>query len=78
MMDTSEHTLSALFAQLGLPNSDADINAFIRQHHNLEGDIRLDKAPFWTSAQAGFLKEAILEDSDWAGVVDQLDNSLRH
>ena len=77
-MDTSLHTLSALFAQLGLPNSDQDINTFIRSHRNLDGDIRLDKATFWTSMQTNFLREAILEDSDWAEIVDQLDTSLRH
>ncbi|PLX59580.1 DUF2789 domain-containing protein [Sedimenticola selenatireducens] len=76
-MDTSTHTLSTLFAQLGLPNSEADTNAFIIEHRNLVGSIPLDKAPFWTTAQSSFLREAIEEDSDWAEIVDQLDNSLR-
>jgi len=77
-MDTSAHTLSTLFAQLGLPNSEDDINAFIIKHCNLVGNIPLDKAPFWTTSQSSFLREAIEEDSDWAEVVDQLDNSLRN
>lgn len=76
-MDTSTHTLSTLFAQLGLPDGDDEIDAFIIEHRNLVGSIRLDKAPFWTTAQSSFLREAIEEDSDWAEVVDQLDNSLR-
>lgn len=77
-MDTSAHTLNTLFAQLGLPNSDDDINAFIKEHRSLAGSIHLDEAPFWTTSQAGFLKEAIEEDSDWAEVTDQLDNALRN
>ncbi len=77
-MDTSFHTLNTLFAQLGLPDSDRDIDAFVHRHCNLDGDVRLDKAMFWTPAQADFLREAILEDSDWGEVVDQLDSRLRH
>ncbi|MBY4677456.1 DUF2789 domain-containing protein [Marinobacterium arenosum] len=77
-MDTSHHDLSTLFAQLGLPSSDREIKNFIKKHKNLQDDIRLDQAPFWNAAQARFLQEAILEDADWAEVVDQLDTSLRH
>ncbi len=77
-MVTSFHTLHALFAELGLPSSDQDIDAFVRRHCNLDGDVRLDKAVFWSSEQADFLKKAILEESDWGDVVDQLDTRLRH
>lgn len=77
-MDTSVHDLNTLFAQLGLPNSDREINDFIREHRDLRASVRLDHAPFWTAGQADFLREAIFDDSDWAGVVDQLDSSLRH
>jgi hypothetical protein len=77
-MDTSNHfEISTLFAQLGLPTDNKSITQFIENHH-ISGSIRLDEAPFWTSSQATFLREAIEEDSDWAEAVDNLDSKLRH
>ena len=70
-MDTSEHNLSALFKQLGLPNSKAEIETFLREHRLAEGQA-LPKAAFWNKAQAQFLSEALAEDSDWAEVTDEL------
>ncbi|MDG1581509.1 DUF2789 domain-containing protein [Pseudomonas sp. GOM6] len=70
-MDTSEHSLSALFKQLGLPNSKAEIETFLREHRLAEGQA-LPKAAFWNKAQAQFLSEALAEDSDWAEVTDEL------
>lgn len=76
-MESSLHTMASLFAQLGLP-ADADaIGAFIRTHRPLEGSLALHEAPFWTAAQAEFLLEEILEDADWAPVVDLLNAELR-
>ncbi|WP_284382385.1 DUF2789 domain-containing protein [Litoribrevibacter albus] len=77
-MDTSNHfEFSTLFSQLGLASDQESINQFIQNHH-ISGSIRLDEAPFWTSSQASFLREAIEEDSDWAEAVDHLDSELRH
>ena len=76
-MDTSEHNLSGLFKQLGLPDDAASINAFISTHSPLPNACKLSDAPFWTPAQAALLREEILEDADWAEVVDQL-NLLLH
>lgn len=76
-MDTSEHNMSTLFAQLGLPNSERDIEGFIAEHRDLRKTEALADADFWNAAQAAFLREAIEEDSDWAEVVDQLDARLR-
>jgi hypothetical protein len=70
-MDTSEHSLSSLFKQLGLPTGKADIETFLREHRLAEGQA-LPKAPFWNKAQAQFLSEALANDSDWAEVVDEL------
>ncbi|MCT7655389.1 DUF2789 domain-containing protein [Oceanimonas sp. NS1] len=39
--------------------------------------MELVEAPFWSHAQASFLKEGLQEDSDWAEVIDQLNASLR-
>lgn len=76
-MEQPVHTLSTLFAQLGLPNETADIERFVAQHKPLSDDVELADAPFWNSAQAAFLREEIREDADWAEVVDQLNVMLR-
>jgi hypothetical protein len=34
-------------------------------------------APFWSDSQRAFLKESIIEDSDWAVPFDQLNEALR-
>lgn len=77
MLDTSIHSLSGLFAQLGLPNSKKDIEAFIQKHRPLPQAEPLSKASFWTESQAAFLRDAIINDSDWAEVVDELNLLLR-
>jgi hypothetical protein len=76
-MDTSEHNMQALFAQLGLSNSDVAIDNFIQNNH-LPAEIALENAAFWSAGQAQFIREAIALDSDWAEVVDHLDAQLRH
>ena len=76
-MDTSSHTLQALFAQLGLSSSDIAIEDFI--HNNpLPLGVSLENAAFWSTGQAQFIHESIAEDADWAEVVDHLDAMLRH
>ena len=76
-MDLSSHTLNTLFAQLGLPASDEEIDQFIEQH-KIKHDCPLVAAEFWTVGQVAFLQEALQDDSDWAELVDQLDALLRH
>ena len=76
-MDSPFHSFSDLFSQLGLPSDDAGIAAFLRAHAPLAADIPLAEAPFWTPAQAALLKEELVEDADWAEVVDRLNASLR-
>lgn len=75
-MEASLHTLNHLFAQLGLPHSDAEIDRFIQTHSHLAGYISLADAPYWTPAQAAFLREEIVKDADWAEVIDQLNTRL--
>ncbi|MEO8807511.1 MAG: DUF2789 domain-containing protein [Burkholderiaceae bacterium] len=75
-MDLTNHSMSALFAQLGLKNEEADIQAFVASHGPLPGDQRLADAPFWNEAQARFLSDEVREDADWADVVDQLNLML--
>ena len=76
-MDTSNHfNLASLFAQLGLPSQQTEINQFIEQH-SIASEQRIDQGEFWNLAQADFLRECIEQDSDWAELVDHLDAMLR-
>ena len=76
-MDSSTHRFTDLFAQLGLPTDNAGIEDFLRQYSPLAPDIELPNAPFWSTAQAAFLREEWREDADWAELVDQLNLALR-
>ncbi|GGB38858.1 hypothetical protein GCM10011502_10160 [Oceanisphaera marina] len=76
MMEHMIHPFSELFEQLGLDASNDGIKHFIATH-KLPANIELIEAPFWSAAQAGFLKEGLQDDSDWAEVIDQLNISLR-
>jgi hypothetical protein len=75
-MDTHRHTMSHLFAQLGLPADPDAIEAFITSHRPLGNEVALYRAAFWTEAQRTFLKEEIIEDADWAAVIDELNGRL--
>ncbi|WP_153109546.1 DUF2789 domain-containing protein [Propionivibrio limicola] len=75
-MEANVHTLSNLFAQLGLPSGSAEMEDFIASHRPLGNDVALYRASFWTPAQRTFLKEEIIEDADWAGVIDELNERL--
>ena len=75
-MESSNHSFSSLFAQLGLPSDQVAIENFINTHSPLATNILLSDAPFWTAAQASFLREEILKDADWAEVIDQLNAKL--
>ena len=61
-MDTSRHTMSTLFSQLGLDNSPEAIARFVKEHHLPEGML-LSQAPFW--------------NEDWSEMIDELDAMLR-
>jgi hypothetical protein len=76
-MHAQQHTMSNLFAQLGLPSEEAAVEDFIATHRPLENDIALYRAPFWSAMQREFLKEEIIEDADWAAVIDELNGRLR-
>jgi len=75
-MDTSVHTLGTLFEQLGLESDEASIRRFI-DSHSLQPSTMLAEAPFWNHAQSEFIREGLLEDSDWAELIDLLDALLR-
>ena len=76
-MEFAFHDFTKLFAQLGLPNDPESIQKFLRANAPLAPDIRLEDAKFWTSSQAALLKDEIVDDADWAQVVDRLNVVLR-
>jgi hypothetical protein len=76
-MEKSFHRFSELFAQLGLRMDAAGIGEFLEAHSPLPADGLLADAPFWTPAQATLLREELLEDADWAEVIDRLNAALR-
>jgi uncharacterized protein DUF2789 len=76
-METFKHTLNDLFSQLGLPNSDDDIDKFIRINRPIPTHILLADAAFWDRSKSELLKEALLDDSDWSWAIEQLNSRLR-
>jgi hypothetical protein len=76
-MESPTHNLPSLFKQLGLPDEPVDIEKFIATHSPLKPDLHLADAFFWTKSQSQFLRDEILDDADWAEVVDQLNVMLR-
>jgi hypothetical protein len=72
----SSYSIYTLFQQLGLPATDSDIDSFFASH-KLDSQTRLAEAKFWDESQAAFLNEALEQDANWAGIVDQLDARLR-
>lgn len=75
-MEIQTHDIASLFAQLGLPDETTDIDGFIATHGPLPAEMPLHEAPFWNGGQAAFLREGILEDSDWAETIDALNEML--
>ncbi|CAD0261886.1 DUF2789 domain-containing protein [Pseudomonas veronii] len=76
-MQSPEHSLPSLFKQLGLADDPVGIEQFVTAHSPLKADLKLADAFFWTDSQKAFLREEILEDADWAEVVDELNLLLR-
>ena len=76
-MNDAIHHINELFAQLGLPSEADEIGHFLTIHASMADGFRLPDAPYWTRSQAAFLRESLLQDSDWSGLVDQLSKALR-
>ena len=74
-MDTTETSMTNLFLQLGLPAGKEEIAAFIG-NHQLPEDVRIAEAPYWNDGQCQFLREQLVEDADWAIVVDEVSEAL--
>jgi len=76
-MNLTHHSMSELFEQLGLDNSQPAIQQFLHAHPITDRSLPLAEAPFWNVQQSAFIREAWHADSDWSYTVDQLDNLLR-
>jgi len=74
-MDSSFHRMRDLFRQLGLPDEPSAVERFVTVNR-LPAGAALCDAPFWSPAQAQFLREQIQADADWAEVVDSLSARL--
>lgn len=75
-MELPNKDLSTLFEQLGLPSDQASIDDFIATHRPLPNHVKVSEAPFWSDAQGAFLKEQLLDDAEWAPIVDELNVRL--
>lgn len=67
--------MTHLFEQLGLEATEQSIITFIQQHQ-LDQEVTLLDAPFWSEGQKQFLAEKIASDGEWAIVIDQLNEAL--
>ncbi len=76
-MYNTAYNLQTLFSQLGLDDSEAGIEHFIRIHSPIPTGCRLWDAPCWNAGQAALLREELANDADWAEVIDQLNVLLR-
>ncbi|MFY3386330.1 DUF2789 domain-containing protein [Paracidovorax sp. MALMAid1276] len=74
-MITTHPTMTNLFLQLGLDESEQGIAQFIKDHQ-LDAGVPVSDAPYWNDAQRQFLSEQLKADAVWAVIVDQLNESL--
>jgi hypothetical protein len=71
-MELPNKDMSTLFEQLGLPSDPESIDNFIADHAPLPNHVKLTEAPFWSDSQRSFLKDELMEDAEWAPIVDEL------
>jgi hypothetical protein len=75
-MDRPRHNMSNLFAQLGQASDETAIKQFIESRSPMAGNVQLHEAHFWNHSQAAFLRQAWLDDADWAEVAEALNSEL--
>jgi len=74
-MDDTTPSMSTLFQQLGLDDSDEAIATFIKDGQ-LASDVNIVDAPYWSDAQRHFIGEQLGADAAWAIIADQLNEAL--
>lgn len=67
--------MTNLFEQLGLDSSAAAIAQFI-ESHQLNANVLIHDAEFWTESQRQFILEKMKSDGEWTTVIDQLNEAL--
>jgi hypothetical protein len=72
MSSKTRHPLTTLFRQLGLPDDEAAIDAFVARHAPLPTDVALCDALLWSPSQAQFMREEHRLDANWGTAVDML------
>ena len=75
MKKKKKPSLDLLFSQLGLANSPAAIELYIRTHQ-LPASVSLHDAPFWNKSQRALFISHLVQDDDWAIWVDELNQQL--
>lgn len=75
MLTQHKPSLQLLFSQLGLANSPAAIELYVRTHQ-LPAHVSLHDAPFWNQGQRSLLISHLVQDDDWAIWVDELNQQL--
>lgn len=75
MMDTVQVRMTNLFEQLGLDSSEQGIANFIK-NHPLAPEVSIVDAPFWNDSQRQMLREMLIANARWAGIVEQLNEAL--
>ena len=75
MLTQQKPSLDLLFSQLGLANSPAAIELYIRTHQ-LPANVSLHDAAFWNKSQRALLISHLVQDDDWAIWVDELNQQL--
>ena len=71
----NQPSLALLFSQLGLANSPAAIELYVRTHQ-LTANQNLHDAAFWNKSQRDFLISHLVLDDDWAMWIDELNQQL--
>ena len=74
-METFQHDLPSLFAQLGLDNSHKAILLFVEEN-KMEPHQHITEAPCWSPSQVRFLEKELTQDSDWCMAIDRLQSSM--
>ncbi|WP_340677649.1 DUF2789 family protein [Paraglaciecola sp.] len=76
-MEQYHTALSDLFAQLGLSSDQQSMSEFVQKNAGLPAEIKIENADIWTKQQGDFLRTALVEDAEWAELIDQLNVLLR-
>ncbi|MBK7900395.1 MAG: DUF2789 domain-containing protein [Azonexus sp.] len=75
-MGSISYDMRNLFSQLGQANDADSIRRFIESKTPMGDAVLLHEAAFWSASQANFLREALLDDAEWASVIDALNSEL--